>query len=66
MSKLQARRVGQGRLLVCSSDLLALQDKPEARGLLASLLHHAASSQFRPKSALTPAALQQLFSPKSL
>ena len=58
-------QVGQGRLLVCTSDLLALQDKPEARELLASLLRHAASSQFGPKSELTPAALQQLFSTKS-
>ncbi len=58
-------QVGHGRLLVCTSDLLALQDKPEARELLASLLRHAASSQFLPKSGLTPTALQNLFSPKS-
>ena len=41
-------RVGPGRLLVCTSDLKALQDKPEAGCLLASLVRYAASDKFAP------------------
>ena len=54
-------QVGKGRLLVCTSDLPALQDRPEARQMLASLLDYAASPKFEPKSGLTPAELQALF-----
>lgn len=42
-------RVGPGRLLVCGMDLPALAPRlPEARALLTSLLHHAASPAFAP------------------
>ena len=41
-------RVGAGRLLVCASDLSAMQDKPEVASLLASLLRYAASDEFAP------------------
>jgi hypothetical protein len=41
-------RSGGGKLLVCASDLLAMQERPEARQLLASLLRYAASERFRP------------------
>jgi hypothetical protein len=52
--------VGKGRLLVCTSDLLALDDKPEARQLLTSLLQYAASPRFQPVATLTAAKVQAL------
>ncbi len=48
-------RYGSGRLLICSIDLLALQERPEARQLLASLLAYAASNSFNPSATLDPA-----------
>jgi len=45
-------KVGQGKLLVCASDLPALQDHPEARQLLHSLLRYMDSPVFAPKAAL--------------
>jgi hypothetical protein len=41
-------RVGKGRLLICSIDLLAIKDKPEARQLHHSLLEYVASDSFAP------------------
>ena len=58
-------KVGDGRLLVCTSDLPSLADKPEARQLLASLLDYAASPQFQPKGALMPGELKRVLAPKS-
>ena len=58
-------QVGKGRLLVCASNLPALQDRPEARQMLASLLHYAASSKFQPKVVLTLADLHGILAPKS-
>lgn len=43
-------KVGKGSMLVCTIDLPALQDKPEARQLLHSLLQYAGSSKFDPKT----------------
>ena len=45
-------RVGRGGLLVCAIDLLAQQDKPEARQLLHSLLRYLDSAAFAPKAEL--------------
>lgn len=42
-------RVGKGRLLVCTIDLPNLQDRPEARQLLSSLLGYMNSAAFNPK-----------------
>ena len=53
-------RVGSGRLLVCGADLPALQDHPEGRQLLASLLHYAGSDRFAPTVSLTPAQVRQI------
>jgi len=41
-------RVGKGRLLVCTIDLPGLQDRPEARQLLSSLLAYMNSPAFKP------------------
>ncbi|MHC4442427.1 MAG: sugar-binding domain-containing protein [Planctomycetota bacterium] len=41
-------KVGKGKLLICSSDLLGLKDRPEARQMLHSLLAYMASSSFKP------------------
>lgn len=54
-------KVGPGRLLVCTSDLPALQDKPEAIALLAGIQQYAASPQFDPKQEVTAESLRGLF-----
>jgi NAD(P)-dependent dehydrogenase (short-subunit alcohol dehydrogenase family) len=43
---------GQGKLLVCASDLPALQVHPEARQLMHSLLRYVASPAFAPTAEL--------------
>jgi hypothetical protein len=54
-------RLEKGRLLICSIDLLHLQERPEARQLLHCLLQYAASHQFAPQAELTVGLLQKLF-----
>ncbi|MCX8037850.1 MAG: hypothetical protein N3D11_12535 [Candidatus Sumerlaeia bacterium] len=55
-------RVGKGRLLVCSMDLLRDQDRrPAARQMYASLIAYLASDAFRPKQELTSETLGKLF-----
>lgn len=53
-------RVGGGRLLVCSIDLPNLMQHPEARQLLASIQHYAASTGFRPKTDFDISRIRQL------
>lgn len=53
-------RVGEGRLMVCSCDLLGQQVLPEARQLLISLRHYMTSDSFTPPSELPVSALKQL------
>jgi hypothetical protein len=53
-------RVGKGKLLVCASDLPALQVHPEARQLMHSLLRYAASPAFRPRAELDNGLLKKL------
>ncbi|MCB1128121.1 MAG: beta-galactosidase, partial [Verrucomicrobiae bacterium] len=45
-------RVGPGRLLVCASDLPGLQEHPESRQLMHSLLRYVDSTAFAPTSEL--------------
>ena len=52
--------VGPGKLLVCASDLPALQDHPEARQLMHSLLQYVGSNDFQPKHALTLETLRKI------
>lgn len=52
-------RVGKGKLLLVSSDLTNAED-PVSRQLLASLLAHAASPSFRPRTTLTREDLGKL------
>ena len=54
--------VGKGRLLVCMSDLKAIQDKPEAGQLYTSILNYMASDKFNPEVSITPSGLRDLFS----
>ncbi len=54
-------RVGRGKLLICSIDLLGHQDKPEARQLLHSLLQYAGSRQFAPDKEIETELLDKLF-----
>ncbi len=56
-------KVGSGSLLVCAVDVLALQDKPEARQLFASLLAYAGSAKFAPTVELTPAECARFLRP---
>jgi hypothetical protein len=54
-------KVGSGRLLVCATDLVDLQQShPEARQLLGGLLRYAASDQFNPQTPITDQALREL------
>ena len=53
-------RVGQGRLLVCASDLPALQAHHEARQLMHSLLRYVDSPAFAPKTELDGGLLKKL------
>jgi hypothetical protein len=53
-------RVGPGRLLICASDLPKLQDHPEARQLLHSLLRYMGTPAFAPKAELNAMVLRKL------
>lgn len=53
-------KVGQGRLLVCASDLPKLQEHPEARQLLHSLLRYMESPAFAPRAGIDVALLRKL------
>lgn len=52
--------VGEGRLLVCTIDLLIQLDRPEARQLYASLLAYAASPGFAPAFEMSMEDLEKL------
>lgn len=54
-------RVGAGRLLVCACDLLKLEQEPEARQLLSSLMAYAASDRFQPAQEISAQQLGDLF-----
>ncbi len=53
-------KVGQGKLLVCASDLPALAAHPEARQLLHSLMRYAESPAFAPQTEIEDALLKKL------
>jgi len=53
-------KVGKGKILICAIDLLGLQDKPEARQLLHSLLKYAGSKKFAPKAEIDIELLNKL------
>jgi len=53
-------KVGPGKLLVCSIDLLGQQDKPEARQLLHSLLKYMNSEQFAPVVTMDAAVVERI------
>ena len=54
-------KVGQGKMLICSIDLLSIQDKPEARQLLHSLLQYTGSNKFNPEKEIDIELLNTLF-----
>jgi len=56
-------QVGEGSLLICAVDLLSLQQHPEARQLLSSLLGYAASPAFAPSSKWTEEMLGGILGP---
>jgi hypothetical protein len=53
-------KMGKGKLLVCSINLPAIQDKPEARQLLHSLLRYMNSDRFEPKTTIDDATLGRI------
>ena len=57
-------KVGNGKLLVCMSDLKSVLDKPEARQFYSSLLRYMNSSDFEPALTLKPEELKELFTSK--
>jgi hypothetical protein len=56
--------VGKGKLLVCMSNLGAIQDKPEGRQLYSSILKYMSSDKFNPAQVLTQQELISLFKTK--
>jgi hypothetical protein len=56
--------VGKGKLLVCMSDLGAIQDKPEGRQFYSSILQYMKSDKFNPSQAVDQNELLALFSKK--
>lgn len=56
--------IGKGKLLVCMSDLKAIQNKPEGRQLYSSILSYMSSEAFNPSQILSPKELVSLFSKK--
>ena len=54
-------RIGEGKLLVCTSDLLKIIDKPEAAQLYQSLLNYVESKNFQPAYSLSTEELLELF-----
>jgi hypothetical protein len=54
-------KVGRGKLLVCSINLPALLDKPEARQLFNSLLRYMESDHFDPVTTVDDATLRSIF-----
>jgi hypothetical protein len=57
--------VGKGKLLVCMSDLKAIQNKPEGRQLYSSILRYMSSGDFNPSQALNQGELISLFKTKT-
>lgn len=55
-------KVGRGRLLLTSMDLLSKTQYPEARQLIYSLLKYMRSNDFQPQSSLSVDAVNALFS----
>ncbi len=53
-------KIGKGKLLVCSINLPAIQDKPEARQLLHSLLRYMNSDRFEPKTTIDDTTLGRI------
>lgn len=53
-------KVGKGSVLVCAIDLPAIQDQPEGRQMLHSLLNYVESDAFQPKFRLSKASLDKL------
>ncbi|MGD1041902.1 MAG: sugar-binding domain-containing protein [Sedimentisphaerales bacterium] len=53
-------KMGKGKLLVCSINLPAIQDKPEARQLLHSLLRYMNSDRFVPATAIDETTLRRI------
>ncbi len=53
-------KVGRGAMLVCSIDLWSIQDRPEGRQMLHSLLRYMSSPAFAPQARLDEALLRKL------
>ena len=56
--------VGKGKLLVCMSDLKAIQNKPEGRQFYIAILKYMSSDKFNPSESLTSGELVSLFRSK--
>ena len=54
-------KVGNGKLLVCMSDLKSIQDKPEGRQFYKSILDYMNSNDFQPETEISLQELNRLF-----
>lgn len=59
-------KVGEGKLLVCMSNLKGIQDKPEGRQLYSSILSYMSSDKFNPGHHIIKEELKALFTGKIL
>jgi hypothetical protein len=53
-------RVGKGRLLACTADVVKMKERPEAAQLLRSLLEYAGSAAFQPAAEIDLASLKRV------
>ena len=53
-------KVGKGKLLVCTSNLLSIMDKPEAKQLYYSILKYMESNKFAPQNTISIDKLKEL------
>jgi len=53
-------KIGEGSLLFCAIDLMSIQDQPEGRQMLHSLLSYVGSDQFKPTQSINPSLLEKL------
>jgi hypothetical protein len=54
-------KVGSGKLLVCTSRLSEILDRPEVRWFTQSLISYGTSTAFQPKAAMTEEQLIKIF-----
>ena len=66
LSLLMEARVGKGKVLICSMNVMEQLDKPEVRQFYRALLGYAASAEFHPKNEIPMMQLRELIRDESV